>query len=182
MGAQHTLQNCWPNRDGVHRYAPPPRRPDVHARIGRFQVLHVDTRIADDATKDVALGEIGQVVHRSPHLMATLRATRNGWPEILRAAGSTAAISLRRTPKLHNDRRPQKGHDQDGRRERILERGRGSSRRLSVFQAVPARSERDRSGAKVLVLRAANSRRDSDLLPACRSKCRKRSLPRFIPK
>ena len=32
-------------------------------------VLNVETRVVDDLMKDVAVGEIGEVVHRSPHLM-----------------------------------------------------------------------------------------------------------------
>jgi len=32
-------------------------------------VLNVETRIVDDRMKDVAVGEVGEVVHRSPHLM-----------------------------------------------------------------------------------------------------------------
>jgi fatty-acyl-CoA synthase len=32
-------------------------------------VLNVETRVVDDALRDVAPGEVGEVVHRSPHLM-----------------------------------------------------------------------------------------------------------------
>lgn len=32
-------------------------------------VLNVETRVVDDRMKDVAVGEVGEVVHRSPHLM-----------------------------------------------------------------------------------------------------------------
>ncbi|MBO9650338.1 MAG: acyl-CoA synthetase [Variovorax sp.] len=32
-------------------------------------VLNVETRVVDDLMKDVSVGEIGEVVHRSPHLM-----------------------------------------------------------------------------------------------------------------
>jgi fatty-acyl-CoA synthase len=32
-------------------------------------VLNVETRVVDDALRDVAVGEIGEVVHRSPQLM-----------------------------------------------------------------------------------------------------------------
>lgn len=32
-------------------------------------VLNVETRVVDDAMRDVALGEVGEIVHRSPHLM-----------------------------------------------------------------------------------------------------------------
>ncbi len=32
-------------------------------------VLNVETRVVDDAMKDVATGEVGEIVHRSPHLM-----------------------------------------------------------------------------------------------------------------
>jgi fatty-acyl-CoA synthase len=32
-------------------------------------VLNVETRVVDDALRDVASGEVGEIVHRSPHLM-----------------------------------------------------------------------------------------------------------------
>jgi fatty-acyl-CoA synthase len=32
-------------------------------------VLNVETRVVDDQMRDVALGEVGEIVHRSPHLM-----------------------------------------------------------------------------------------------------------------
>ena len=32
-------------------------------------VLNVETRVVDDAMRDVAVGEVGEIVHRSPHLM-----------------------------------------------------------------------------------------------------------------
>lgn len=50
-------------------------------------VLHVETRVVDDAGIDVAVGEIGEVVHRSPHLLSeyyrnpekTAEAFAGGW-------------------------------------------------------------------------------------------------------
>ncbi len=32
-------------------------------------VINVQTRVVDDAMRDVALGQVGEIVHRSPHLM-----------------------------------------------------------------------------------------------------------------
>ncbi|MBN9406044.1 MAG: acyl-CoA synthetase [Burkholderiales bacterium] len=32
-------------------------------------VINVETRVVDDAMRDVAVGEVGEIVHRSPHLM-----------------------------------------------------------------------------------------------------------------
>ncbi|HUZ32051.1 MAG TPA: fatty acyl-CoA synthetase [Xanthobacteraceae bacterium] len=50
-------------------------------------VLNVETRVVDDRMRDVAPGEIGEIVHRSPHLMLgyfhdderTKTAFENGW-------------------------------------------------------------------------------------------------------
>ncbi|HKN30407.1 MAG TPA: fatty acyl-CoA synthetase, partial [Roseiarcus sp.] len=50
-------------------------------------VLNVETRVVDDAMRDVAPGEVGEIVHRSPHLMTgyykdeekTAEAFRGGW-------------------------------------------------------------------------------------------------------
>jgi fatty-acyl-CoA synthase len=65
-------------------------RPEEHdarpASCGR-PVFNVETRIVDDAMRDVAPGERGEIVHRSPQLMAgywdkpeeTREAFRGGW-------------------------------------------------------------------------------------------------------
>jgi fatty-acyl-CoA synthase len=50
-------------------------------------VLNVETRVVDDAMRDVAPGEVGEIVHRSPHLMhgyfhddeRTAAAFEGGW-------------------------------------------------------------------------------------------------------
>ena len=50
-------------------------------------VLNVETRVVDDSMRDVATGEIGEIVHRSPHLMSgyyndpakTAAAFTGGW-------------------------------------------------------------------------------------------------------
>ncbi len=50
-------------------------------------VLNVETRVVDDQMRDVAPGEVGEIVHRSPHLMTgyyrdekrTAEAFRGGW-------------------------------------------------------------------------------------------------------
>ncbi len=50
-------------------------------------VLHVETRVVDDAMADVGVGEVGEVVHRSPQLMSgywndqerTAEAFASGW-------------------------------------------------------------------------------------------------------
>lgn len=50
-------------------------------------VLNVETRVVDDAMHDVAVGEVGEIVHRSPHLMLgyfrdeekTKAAFQGGW-------------------------------------------------------------------------------------------------------
>lgn len=49
--------------------------------------LHVETKIVDDDDKEVARGEIGEIVHRTPHAMLgylndpekTAQAFKNGW-------------------------------------------------------------------------------------------------------
>jgi len=50
-------------------------------------VLNVETRVVDDAMRDVGPGEVGEIVHRSPHLMLgyfhdderTAAAFEGGW-------------------------------------------------------------------------------------------------------
>ena len=50
-------------------------------------VLNVETRVVDDEMRDVKPGEVGEIVHRSPHLMTgyykdeekTAEAFRGGW-------------------------------------------------------------------------------------------------------
>ncbi len=67
---QLRLWNCY----GQTEIAPlatvllPHEHADRPSSCGR-PVLHVTTRIVDDNLNDVAPGEVGEVVHRSPHLM-----------------------------------------------------------------------------------------------------------------
>ena len=102
--------------------------------------LNVETRVVDDAMRDVAPGEVGEIVHRSPQLLQgyfndperTRRRVRGrlvpfGRPRHHRRRG------------LHHGGRPQEGHDQERRRERRQPRGRRG--------AVPARGrQRGRGG------------------------------------
>jgi fatty-acyl-CoA synthase len=74
--------------------------------------------------RDVAPGEVGEIVHRSPHLMLgyfhdderTKAAFEGGWFH-------SGDLGDDRRRRLHQRRRPQEGHDQDGRRERRQPRG-----------------------------------------------------------
>ncbi|MBB5685948.1 fatty acyl-CoA synthetase [Sphingobium boeckii] len=64
----------------------PHEHADRPASCGR-PALHVSTRVVDDAMRDVAPGDVGEVVHRSPHLMIgywqdperTAAAFEGGW-------------------------------------------------------------------------------------------------------
>ena len=89
-------------------------------------VLNVETRVVDDAMRDVAPGEVGEIVHRSPHLMLGY------FHDDERTQGGVRGrlVPFRRPRHhrrrgLHHRRRPQEGHDQDRRRERRQPRGRG---------------------------------------------------------
>ena len=90
-------------------------------------VLNVETRVVDDAMRDVAAGEVGEIVHRSPHLMTGLLPRRRA-----HAGGLRGRLVPLRRPRhhrrrgLHHRRRSQEGHDQDRRRERRQPRGRGN--------------------------------------------------------
>ena len=55
--------------------------------------LNVETRVVDDAMHDVALGEIGEIVHRSPQLLSATTTMTSAPRRRSRAAGSTAATS-----------------------------------------------------------------------------------------
>jgi acyl-CoA synthetase (AMP-forming)/AMP-acid ligase II len=90
-------------------------------------VLNVETRVVDDAMQDVAPGEVGEIVHRSPHLLQRLLPRRGAHPPPSRAAGSTAATWAPSTTRATSRGRPQEGHDQDRRRERGQPRGGGGA-------------------------------------------------------
>jgi fatty-acyl-CoA synthase len=59
----------------------------AHAGSAGRATLHVETRVVDDYMRDVATGEIGEIVHRSPQLMlgywgneeGTAQAFADGW-------------------------------------------------------------------------------------------------------
>ncbi|NYF98017.1 fatty acyl-CoA synthetase [Janibacter cremeus] len=65
----------------------PPHEQLTHAGSAGFPVLNVQTRLVDDEDAEVPVGEIGEVVHRSPHIAAgywrdgekTAEAFRGGW-------------------------------------------------------------------------------------------------------
>ena len=88
------------------------------------QALNVETRVVDDAMRDVAVGEIGEIVHRSPHLLMgyfndverTRAAFEGGWFH----SGDLATMDDEGFITVV-DRK--KRHDQDRRRKRRQPRG-----------------------------------------------------------
>jgi len=65
----------------------PPEDQVAHAGSAGRAALNVETRVVDDDGRDVPVGEIGEIVHRSPHAMLgyfedperTAEAFRGGW-------------------------------------------------------------------------------------------------------
>src|SRR3546814_19617786 len=65
----------------------PPEEQFTHGGSAGYPALNVETRIVDDADRDVPAGEVGEIVHRSPHLVLgylndpekTAEAFRGGW-------------------------------------------------------------------------------------------------------
>src|SRR3546814_1496353 len=47
----------------------PPEEQFTHGGSAGYPALNVETRIVDDADRDVPAGEVGEIVHRSPHLV-----------------------------------------------------------------------------------------------------------------
>ena len=92
--------------------------------------INVETRVVDDHDQPLPPGEVGEIVHRSPHAMLgywndpekTAEAFRNGWFH-------SGDLGVHRRRGLPQRRRPQEGHDQDRRRERRQPRGRGDDLR-----------------------------------------------------
>jgi fatty-acyl-CoA synthase len=54
--------------------------------------LNVETRVVDDQMRDVAPGEVGEIVHRSPHLMLGYFQTMNAQKPRSKADGFTPEI------------------------------------------------------------------------------------------
>ena len=102
--------------------------------------LNVETVIVDEFDEPVPPGEVGEIVHRSPHAalgyyqddQKTAETYRGGWFH----SGDLGVMSPER---LLDHRRPQEGHDQDGWRERGQQGGRGG----------PLRAGRSRRGRRV---------------------------------
>ena len=63
-------------------------------------------------------GEVGEIVHRSPHAAWATTTTRRRRPRRSQAAGSSRRPGRHDRGRLPLRRRPQEGHDQDRRRER----------------------------------------------------------------
>ena len=103
------------------------RRPAAQARLLRAAPCSTSRRASSTTRmRDVAPGEVGEIVHRSPHLMLGLFQRRRAHGRGLR--GRLVPFGRSRDDRrggLHHRRRPQEGHDQDRRRERRQPRGRG---------------------------------------------------------
>ena len=86
--------------------------------------FYVQTRIVDENDRDVATGEVGELVLRGPNMFvgywglpeATAEAFRGGWFH----TGDMARVD---DEGLHHARGPQEGHDHQRRRERLPDRG-----------------------------------------------------------
>ena len=112
-------------------------------------VLNVETRLMDDEGNFVPLGEVGEIVHRSGHVMTgylndpekTAEAFQFGWFH----SGDLGTVRQRRLSLRGG---PQEGHDQDRRRKRGVPRSRGSAVPVSGHRRGgghrPARSQVDR--------------------------------------
>ena len=99
-------------------------------------VLNVETRVVDEQMRDVKPGEVGEIVHRSPHLMTgyykdedkTAEAFRGGWfhsGDLATVDGATAGASQR--PHRPHHRRTLRPRRQAHRRRldrRVPKRGR----------------------------------------------------------
>ena len=55
--------------DRPDRCRPAPTSPTSPPGSAGRAVINVETRVVDDRMQDVAMGEVGEIVHRSPHLM-----------------------------------------------------------------------------------------------------------------
>jgi fatty-acyl-CoA synthase len=88
-----------PDRDRAAGDHARPRGPAAQARLAGRAVLNVETRVVDDAMRDVAPGEVGEIVHRSPHLMRGYFHDDERTAAASRAAGSTAATWRRSTTR-----------------------------------------------------------------------------------
>ena len=100
------------------------RRPAAKARLPAAQVLNVETRVVDDDMRDVGVGEVGEIVHRSPHLMLGYFNDERNRRGLHGRLVSLAAIWGHRRRRLHQRGRPQEGHDQDRRRKSPAARSR----------------------------------------------------------
>ena len=88
--------------------------------------LNVETIVVDDDGNRVPPGEVGEIVHRSPHAALgyyndedkTAEAFRGGWFH-------SGDLGVMTEDGYLSRRRPQEGHDQDRRGERRQPRGRG---------------------------------------------------------
>ena len=112
-------------------------------------VLNVETRLMDDDGKFVPVGDVGEIVHRSGHVMTGYLND----PEKTAEAFRVRLVPQRRSGPVRRGRLPlrggpQEGHDQDRRRKRGVPRSRGGALPASGHRRGgghrPARSEVDR--------------------------------------
>ena len=116
------------------RRSPPSLGPDEqlsHAGLGRpRRPQRRDPHRRRRTTAEVPAGEVGEIVHRSPHATLGYYDDEEKTAEAFRGRLvplRRPRLRRRRRPALR--RRPQEGHDQDRRRERRQPRGRGGDLR-----------------------------------------------------
>ena len=102
--------------------------------------------IRDDDGKELPLGEAGEICAKGPQVMAGYWNRPDETAKVMTADGyfRTGDIGVMDGERLHQDRRPQEGHDPGLRLQRLSERDRGSDREPSRR----ARMRRDRRAGR----------------------------------
>ena len=107
--------------------------------------------IRDDDGNDLPLGEVGEICIRGPQVMAGYWNRPDETAKVMTADGffKSGDMGFMDAERLHQDRRPQEGHDPRFRLQRLSERTRGSRgrsiracskwRRSACRTSIPAR-------------------------------------------
>lgn len=97
-------------------------------------VINVETRVVNTSMEDVKVGEIGEIVHRSPHLLSGYY--NDPVKTAAAFSGGCRRSRDRRCRRLYHRGRSREGYDQNWRRERCEPRGRGDDLQDSAVSVV----------------------------------------------
>ena len=142
--------------------------------------------IRDDDGNEVPLGQPGEICAKGPQVMAGYWNRPDETAKVMTADGyfRTGDIGVMDAGRLHQDRRPQEGHDPGVRLQRLSERDRGSdrepSRRAGMRRDRRRRTPRSGEAVKAFVVKKDPNLTAEDIIKFCGTQLTDYKVPKQI--